>query len=1640
MRKIITLQMMMFFCWFSVSATTNPVANVSTNSQVNNCYHTGSITIANVHNSGTDFFLDRFRVSLFYNGGGFIDYQDVNNDGSATFNVDAGSYHITVEFLGILDYGKTDYYPSVSNSYTCAGAYVTYVANTSSPLCNDGAIYLSDGTVMYGQPAGSQTFYHFNGCGCGGYGSYITAYVGSNPCNFDFSAITTSPILNCAGGSVLLSSNNPSCVQYYAARVYDSSNNLIINNTLNPGDLPYKISLSQTGTYTVIMDAYSGNGGICSASHQVTVGPPVVNLFQATYSQTDISAFSCNDGSITVTTSNDNNTAYQAIWNVPYQNYYTYNLYDSAMNLVSSAQGTTGYTFTGLAPGNYTVKTIGTRYDAQSCTSADSQQVSINRPACFTLSTSSTGVSFKYVSDGTITASINSYGNDCNAFINVYDSTNTLAGHWDAASNVPLAVTFGNLAAGTYLVKAHGGLCDDSVYVTVADGPCNFNSSNFVVTQFTTPNTCNGLQVRYAGGSGNYTFDYRNNDAPYNAGTLVYDSALGVFNNNTNIPTGHYTITGRSGVCTDSLLSNYTAHVIPVVSLTGPLCFGKGVLTAITNGTGIQSIAWKVNDSTVQANTPGLNPVGVTVAGGNGQGNAANQLNGPHDVFTDAQGNLYVTELGNGRVSKWAPGATEGVTVATVPTPAGIYIDGGGNMYVADREDNTVTKWVPGSTEGIVVAGGNGAGNELNQLSTPNDVVVDSAGNVYVADMFNARVMKWAPGATEGIVVAGGNGAGSALNQFNWPAWLSIDAAGNLYVTDYNNARVMKWVPGATEGTVVAGGNGFGSAANQLSWPTGIYVDNAGDIFVGDIGNNRALEWKPGATEGITVNGPGELDHPVGVHVDKAGNVYVADLLGARVQKYSSLNNADTTYTPASPGSYTLQLTDSNSCVATSQPFVVNTQPHAIITGLAAICAGGNTTLTAIGGSTYAWQPGGLTGASQTLSAIKQGTVYTVTAANSNNTCFDKDSVAIKAFVKPVVTISGGTCTGSTFMAQTKGSVAEDIEWQFNSNTVQAKSTAWQAGVTVAGGNGTGSFANQLNTPPAIYKDKKGNFYIADAGNNRVQKWLAGATQGTTVAGGNGYGSAANQLASPQDVFVDKSGYIYVADADNNRVQKWGPNGFKFSTVAGGNGPGNALNQLNHPTGVFVDDFGNIYVADNLNNRVMRWAPGAVQGVKVAGGNAPQRIYVDDARNIYIASYIGSSVEKWAPGATAGVVVAGGNGAGAATNQLTNPAGLFADDRGDIFVSDIDNGVNRVQRWKRNATDGVTVVDGAGNGFSAISGLFMDATGVMYINDYYNSASKQFNPYLDTTFTPSSTGSYRAIVTDFNGCKDTSNNIIIKNIVPAKPGTITGQRNNLCGGGSFAYSIAPVTNATTYLWMAPANTSIVSGQGTTAIILNISAAFKADTLKVVGINTCSGNTGYASVLPLLVYPSVPVLVGPASVSANQTNVVFTVTNSEPGVAYTWAFPAGVSIVSGQGTNNVVVNWGVKGGNVLAYGTNLCGNTNTAVKKISISVPLVGVYKPADTSILTGDEDENVQLMVYPNPASGYATVQFKAIADGKYIIELTDAAGKAVLHNEGAATAGKNMIKLDVSNYAQGMYFIRISYGDGVHILKLIKG
>jgi sugar lactone lactonase YvrE len=294
-----------------------------------------------------------------------------------------------------------------------------------------------------------------------------------------------------------------------------------------------------------------------------------------------------------------------------------------------------------------------------------------------------------------------------------------------------------------------------------------------------------------------------------------------------------------------------------LVNISGNTCTGS-TLSASISGTQPEKIEWKLNGYVI--NVSGSTRQGVTVAGGNGPGNQANQLYYPNGVFVDKDDNIWVADASNGRVQKFTPGNPNAVTIGgslpNHPTfPVNVFVCPDGAIYVADYFEGRVKRLAKGGTKWITVAG------QHDELDLVRGVWVDKHGNVYCTQYgfyFNGTVkldgmvLKYPPHSSNWQIVAGGNGIGNALNQFSQPTSVMLDDEGSMYVADsrndhgQENARVMKWTQGATQGEVVAGGNGVGNQSNQCPYPFHAFVDKQKNVFVSNTDvYSKITKWLP---------------------------------------------------------------------------------------------------------------------------------------------------------------------------------------------------------------------------------------------------------------------------------------------------------------------------------------------------------------------------------------------------------------------------------------------------------------------------------------------------------------------------------------------------------------------------------------------------------------------------------------------------------------------------------------------------------------------------------------------------------------------------------------------------------------------------
>ncbi|CAF1246023.1 unnamed protein product [Adineta ricciae] len=190
---------------------------------------------------------------------------------------------------------------------------------------------------------------------------------------------------------------------------------------------------------------------------------------------------------------------------------------------------------------------------------------------------------------------------------------------------------------------------------------------------------------------------------------------------------------------------------------------------------------------------------GVIVAGGNGEGNANDELRRPTSVIVDVNGDLIICDSGNRRIVKWPMGSDRGETIIDKSTPNftgcdKLIVSKSGTIFI--RDAGRFLKWTSNITGNYIEL--------IRNVSGGKSYFLSSSGDVYGVSEPNG-IKKWALGDDTGVVVAGGSRRpGNQSNELYNPTAVIVNDEGTMYIFDNGNRRVLQWRAGATEGTVVA--------------------------------------------------------------------------------------------------------------------------------------------------------------------------------------------------------------------------------------------------------------------------------------------------------------------------------------------------------------------------------------------------------------------------------------------------------------------------------------------------------------------------------------------------------------------------------------------------------------------------------------------------------------------------------------------------------------------------------------------------------------------------------------------------------------------------------------------------------------------
>ncbi len=137
-----------------------------------------------------------------------------------------------------------------------------------------------------------------------------------------------------------------------------------------------------------------------------------------------------------------------------------------------------------------------------------------------------------------------------------------------------------------------------------------------------------------------------------------------------------------------------------------------------------------------------------------------------------------------------------------------------------------------------------------------------------------------------------------------------------------------------------------------------------------------------------------------------------------------------------------------------------------------------------------------------------------------------------------------------------------------------------------------GDKPGEFNLPTTIEQDSKGNFFVTERGNERVQKF---DSNWNPILSWGSKGSANNQFCHMEHLVLDMHDNVIVADPQSDpgcsmqpRILKFDNNG-KFITKFGTAGSG--IGEIRDPEHLAVDNDGNVYVSDRKNDRILVYAP-----------------------------------------------------------------------------------------------------------------------------------------------------------------------------------------------------------------------------------------------------------------------------------------------------------------------------------------------------------------------------------------------------------------------------------------------------------------
>ncbi len=267
--------------------------------------------------------------------------------------------------------------------------------------------------------------------------------------------------------------------------------------------------------------------------------------------------------------------------------------------------------------------------------------------------------------------------------------------------------------------------------------------------------------------------------------------------------------------------------------------------------------------------------------GGLGDGGPAleAQFDQPHEIRFGPDGSLYVADMSNHRIRRvdsrsgivttvagtGHPGFSGdggAATQAALHNPISIQFDANGNLFICDIGNHRVRRVdaLSGRMETFAGSGKGGTTDDGASYSTapfngPRTLDFDAEGHLWLALREANQVWRLDRRTGKAHHVAGtgakgltGDGGTARLATLSGPKGIAVGPDGRVFVADTENhvIRVIDPASGRIEGLVGDGIRGDGpegpATGCRLARPHGVFVDRNGTLYVGDSENHRVRE------------------------------------------------------------------------------------------------------------------------------------------------------------------------------------------------------------------------------------------------------------------------------------------------------------------------------------------------------------------------------------------------------------------------------------------------------------------------------------------------------------------------------------------------------------------------------------------------------------------------------------------------------------------------------------------------------------------------------------------------------------------------------------------------------------------------------